>query len=182
MKIFKHTVARIRNSKGEFEGIPALTGENIYEMAVRNGYLGSEEEYLAEIISDGWVTGIAKLQTEVDAVETDVSTLETKVTTLETDKITATTYTGTLLASGWTASSSTTTASQSITINGLLTTDIIIVDINMPSSGVVSTMRSYVDDWSRLLRVKCTEANTLSFLIDGDAPTVDIPIKVLVVK
>lgn len=182
MKIFKHTVARIRNSKGEFEGIPALTGENIYEMAVRNGYLGSEEEYLAEIISDGWVTGIAKLQTDVEAVEDDVASLETKVENLETDKVTATTYTATLTADGWTYNSDTDSAKQSITIEGLSTTDIIVVDINMPNSAYMDTIRGHVDNWSKILRANCTTANTLSFLADGAAPTANIPIKVLVVR
>lgn len=68
MKIFKHTVARIRNKDGKFEGIPALTGENIYQMAVRRGYAGSEDEYLEEIISDGWVTGLAEVNGKLDVI------------------------------------------------------------------------------------------------------------------
>lgn len=71
MKIIKHTVARIRNKDGKFEGIPALTGENLYQMAVRHGYVGTEDEYLAEIISDGWVTGLAEVKSDLEAATAD---------------------------------------------------------------------------------------------------------------
>ena len=181
MKIFKHTVARIRNSKGDFEGIPALMGESIYDAAVRYGYVGTEEEYLADIISNGWITGIAKVQSEVDTVETDVAKLKTDVNNLGT-KVSATTYTATLASEDWTQK--TNYATKTIDIAGLLTTDIIVVDIDMPPSGVtgMDTLLGYVNAWSKIVRANCEDDGKLSFLADGEAPTVNIPIKVLVVR
>lgn len=56
-------VLRIKNDKGEWVNIPAITGESAYEIAVRGGFSGTEEEWLAYItpsvkaVSGGiWVT------------------------------------------------------------------------------------------------------------------------------
>lgn len=62
MRIIKHAVARVRNSDGKFEGIPALTGENLYDLAVRHGYIGTEDEFVKDIISDGWVNACLELE------------------------------------------------------------------------------------------------------------------------
>lgn len=59
-----YNVAMIKNADGEWEGIPALKGESLYDMAVRYGYIGTEEEWMKEMMSDGWVTACAKLQEE----------------------------------------------------------------------------------------------------------------------
>lgn len=72
MKILKHSVAKIRNKDGKFESIPALVGENVYELAVRNGYIGTEDDYLRDIISDGWVTGLAKTNNDVVELREDL--------------------------------------------------------------------------------------------------------------
>lgn len=42
-------VLRIKNDKGEWINIPAITGESAYELAVRDGFSGTEEEWLAYI-------------------------------------------------------------------------------------------------------------------------------------
>jgi hypothetical protein len=52
-------VLKIKNDKGEWINIPAITGESAYELAVRDGFSGTEEEWLAYItpsvkeVSDG---------------------------------------------------------------------------------------------------------------------------------
>lgn len=42
-------ILRIRNEKGEWVGIPAIKGENAYEIAVAHGYEGTQEEWLASL-------------------------------------------------------------------------------------------------------------------------------------
>lgn len=59
-----YNVAMIRNAEGKWEGIPALQGESIYDIAVRYGYIGTEEEWAKEMLSDGWVAACTKLQEE----------------------------------------------------------------------------------------------------------------------
>ena len=69
----KHTVAKVKNKDGAWEGIPALKGESVYDIAVRNGYVGTEDELVEQMLSDGWVTSCIKLENE-KANSTDVYT------------------------------------------------------------------------------------------------------------
>lgn len=50
-----YNVAMIKNSNGEWESIPALKGESVYDIALRHGYTDGEDEFIKEIMSDGWV-------------------------------------------------------------------------------------------------------------------------------
>ena len=45
-------ILRIRNEKGEWVGVPAIKGENAYELAVECGYEGTKEEWLASLKGD----------------------------------------------------------------------------------------------------------------------------------
>lgn len=78
-----YNIAKIRNAKGEWEGIPAIKGESIYDIAVRYGYLGTEDEWMKEMLSDGWVAACTKLQEE-KANKTEVYT---RAQTLSPDTI-----------------------------------------------------------------------------------------------
>lgn len=47
---FKNNILNIKNpNTGLFESIPALAGDSAYQIAVKNGYEGSEEEWLEYI-------------------------------------------------------------------------------------------------------------------------------------
>lgn len=60
--MFSSVTAMIKNEKGEYEGIPALRGIDSYELARKNGFEGSEEEWLESIIGDGWVGAFQQLE------------------------------------------------------------------------------------------------------------------------
>lgn len=59
-----YNIAMIKNADGEWESIPALKGDSMYDIAVRYGYVGTEDEWIKEILSDGWIEACAKLQNE----------------------------------------------------------------------------------------------------------------------
>lgn len=56
-----YTTAKVRNADGEYENMPSLKGESVYDMAVRLGYVGSEEQFVEDLLSDGWVNSYQKL-------------------------------------------------------------------------------------------------------------------------
>ena len=82
MKRFTNTVAKIKNSSGEYEPIPALRGMTSYETAVEAGYTGSPEEWLAltiRALDDGWVTKYEELEAnkanKSDVLDSDTTLL-----------------------------------------------------------------------------------------------------------
>lgn len=66
-----YNVIKVKNSAtGEWEAFPALKGESVYDIAVRYGYVGSEDDFVQEIISDGWVNAVLELDNKkVDKTE-----------------------------------------------------------------------------------------------------------------
>lgn len=74
MKQFSYTVAQIKNKDGEFEPIPAIRGMTPYEIAKKNGFEGTEEEWYNLSFDEGWVT---KYQ-ELEANKADKSDVYTK--------------------------------------------------------------------------------------------------------
>lgn len=64
MKRFSQTVVQIKNADGEFEPIAALRGLSSYELAVQNGFEGTEDEWLETMLSDGWVGKYQELETK----------------------------------------------------------------------------------------------------------------------
>ena len=62
MKQFSSTVAKIKNASGEYEPIPALRGATPYEIAKKNGFEGTEEEWYNLSFDDGWVTKYQELE------------------------------------------------------------------------------------------------------------------------
>lgn len=64
MKQFTHTVAKIKNASGEFEAIPALRGATPYEIAKRNGFTGTEEEWYNMSFDEGWATKYQELESK----------------------------------------------------------------------------------------------------------------------
>lgn len=74
-KRFNSTLAKIKNSDGVYEPIPALKGATPYEIAVRNGFEGTEEEWFNLNFDDGWVTRYQELEND-KANKTDVYSKE----------------------------------------------------------------------------------------------------------
>lgn len=78
MKRFNMSVAKIKNAKGEYESIPALRDRSGYEAAKANGYAGTEEEWINDIFSNGWVAAVQELNTnkastaDLDKVKADI--------------------------------------------------------------------------------------------------------------
>lgn len=55
-------ILKIKNEKGEWIGVPAIQGESAYEIAVRNGFVGTETEWLASLKSEGQTARIANVE------------------------------------------------------------------------------------------------------------------------
>lgn len=66
-----YVIALIKNSNGEWTGIPAIRGESVYDIAVRNGYVGSEDDFTKELLNDGWVTAVARLEQKTASLTAD---------------------------------------------------------------------------------------------------------------
>lgn len=62
-----YNVIMIKNATtGVWEGFPAIKGESVYDIALRTGYIGSEDDFMKDLLSDGWVNAILELQTDLD--------------------------------------------------------------------------------------------------------------------
>ena len=57
-----HTIIRVKNKSGVWESLPAISGESVYDMAVRHGYIGTEDEFMEELMSAGWVDAVVQLE------------------------------------------------------------------------------------------------------------------------
>lgn len=75
MKTFNSSIARVRNTNGEFVALSALRGLNSYELAVAAGFKGTEEEWMNSIIGDGWVGAFQQVDTRVTNIETELSNI-----------------------------------------------------------------------------------------------------------
>lgn len=62
MRRINSSIIRIKNSSGGYEALNALRGYSSYELAVRCGFEGSEEEWMNSIIGDGWVGAFQSLE------------------------------------------------------------------------------------------------------------------------
>ena len=175
MKIFKHAVAKVRNSKGEFEGMPALTGENIYQMAVRNGYIGTEDEYLAEIISDGWVTGLAEVKNDLSELTTSHDNLANEVVA-----VTPQILTGILPSDGWVENAG--VFEYTLVLLDLAEDPTSIrVDADLSDITDVSNMAEINEAWGAILKCSVISEGNLYFAFSS-CPTIDIPVKVEVIN
>lgn len=69
MKQFNNSLVRVKDKNKKFIPLDAIRGESIYDIAVRYGYVGSEEDLIREIMTDGWVTRCQRLEDEKASVE-----------------------------------------------------------------------------------------------------------------
>lgn len=54
-------ILKIKNEKGEWVAVPAIQGESAYDIAVRNGFVGTETEWLESLKSEGQSARIANV-------------------------------------------------------------------------------------------------------------------------
>lgn len=156
-KRFNHTIVRIKNSEGKYESLPALRGQDPYEVAVEAGFTGTKEEWVASVIGSGWVEA--------------VSNLEATVATKATVKY----FTGTLLADGWTGTSA--PFSQEITVNGILETDKPKVDVVV--SGVYATAETEVEAWGYVYRIVTSQNGVTAFATEKPEVSLSIQMEVI---
>lgn len=66
---FNHAILRIKNADGKFDALSALRGQNSYELAVKAGFQGTEEEWMDSIIGDGWIGAYQEVEARVVGLE-----------------------------------------------------------------------------------------------------------------
>lgn len=81
MKVFNASIASIRNSEGVFEPMAALRGLSSYELAVKNGFEGTEAEWMEMMLTDGWVGTCQNL----DANKANLTDVFTRDQTVDSD-------------------------------------------------------------------------------------------------
>lgn len=64
-----NNVLKIRGSNGSFTGVPAMCGESSYDIAVRNGFTGTEAEFLAAFAPDNLLQAVTNYKNTVDAIK-----------------------------------------------------------------------------------------------------------------
>lgn len=156
-KRFNHTIVRIKNSEGKYESLPALRGQDPYEVAVEAGFTGTKEEWMASVIGNGWVEA--------------VNSLEAAVATKATVKH----FTGTLLADGWAGTSA--PFSQAITVNGILGTDKPKVDVVV--SDTYSTAETEAEAWGYVYRIVTSQNGVTAYATEKPEVSLSIQMEVI---
>lgn len=156
-KRFNHTIVRIKNSEGKYESLPALRGQDPYELAVEAGFTGTKEEWMQTVIGNGWVEA--------------VSSLEATVATKATVKF----YSGTLLADGWTGTSA--PFSQAITVSGILETDKPKVDVVVSST--YATAETEIEAWGYVYRIVTSQNGVTAYATEKPEVSLGIQMEVI---
>lgn len=157
-KRFNHTIVRVKNSEGKYESLPALRGQDPYELAVEAGFTGTKEEWVNAVIGNDWI----------EAVNNLASTVSTKATVHY--------FTGTLLADGWTGT--TAPFSQAITVNGILSTDKPKADIVVSST--YATAETEIEAWGYVYRIVTRQNGVTAYATEK--PEVSLSIQMEVVR
>ena len=156
-KRFNHTIVRIKNSEGKYESLPALRGQDPYELAVEAGFTGTKEEWMQTVIGNGWVEAVSSLE----------ATVATKATVKH--------FTGTLLADGWTGTSA--PFSQAITVSGILETDKPKVDIVVSST--YATSETEIEAWGYVYRIVTRQNGVTVYATEKPEVSLNIQMEVI---
>lgn len=156
-KRFNHTIVRIKNSEGKYESLPALRGQDPYELAVEAGFTGTKEEWMQTVIGNGWVEAVSSLE----------ATVATKATVKH--------FTGTLLADGWTGTSA--PFSQAITVSGILETDKPKVDVVVSST--YATAETEVEAWGYVYRIVTSQNGITVYATEKPKVSLNIQMEVI---
>ncbi len=135
-------------------------------------YTTAEKTKLAGIESEANKTVVVQT---IGSSTTDVMSQNAVSTQLDS-KATTALYTGTLLSSGWSSSAPYT---QTLSIQGILSTDVPVVDVVLSST--TSTAVSQLEAWSCVSKIE-TAAGSITATCLEEKPTVDIPIQLKVVR
>ena len=156
-KRFNHTIVRIKNSEGKYESLPALRGQDPYELAVEAGFTGTKEEWMQTVIGNGWVEAVSSLE----------ETVATKATVKH--------FTGTLLDDGWTGTSA--PFSQAITVSGILETDKPKVDVVVSST--YATAETEVEAWGYVYRIVTSQNGVTAYATEKPEVSLNIQMEVV---
>lgn len=135
-------------------------------------YTTAEKTKLAGIESEANKTVVVQT---TGSSTTDVMSQNAVSTQLDS-KATTALYTGTLLSSGWSSSAPYT---QTLSIQGILSTDIPVVDVVLSST--TSTAVSQLEAWSCVSKIE-TAAGSITATCFEELPAIDIPIQLKVVR
>lgn len=83
MKQLNTAIIRVKNGDGEFRTLQAIRGATSYEVAVQNGFVGTETEWMSMMLDDGWVTKCQELENN-KASKTELLELNARVYEKET--------------------------------------------------------------------------------------------------
>lgn len=156
-KRFNHTIVRVKNSEGKYESLPALRGQDPYELAVEAGFTGTKKEWMESVIGNGWVEA--------------VSSLEATVATKATVKY----FMGTLLADGWAGTSA--PFSQVITINGILETDKPKIDVVV--SDTYANAEAEAEAWGYVYRIVTSQNGVTAYATEKPEVSLNIQMEVI---
>jgi hypothetical protein len=67
-KKISNNILKVTDSVGNFSGVAAMCGESSYDIAVRNGFSGTEAEFLAQFAPDELVQGVTELKASVENI------------------------------------------------------------------------------------------------------------------
>lgn len=186
MRKINSAIARVRNSAGEFEALPALRGLDSYHLAVQNGFDGTEEEWMNSIIGDGWIGAFQELEAKHNTLDEKVTNqanaLEAHDEILENhenvmEQRAPQNFTFTIPSSGWASIS--TGAYQEVTVSGILASDYPFVDVNfdtLPEESIPDMLEA----WG--LIIKATAKENVMYFLASEAPSLDIPVKMVVIR
>ena len=156
-KRFNHTIVRVKNSEGKYEYLPALRGQDPYEVAVEAGFTGTQKEWMETIIGNGWVEAVSRLE----------ATVATKATVKY--------FTGTFLADGWNGTSA--PFWQEITVDGILETDKPKVDVVL--SNTYAAAEAEVEAWGYIGRIVTSQNSVTAYATEKPEVSLNIQMEVI---
>lgn len=184
--------------------VQTYQGYSAYEIALQQGFEGSEAEWLASLHAtsatvngqsrdaDGNISlhaGHIPVSSEAGAETvaqrlTGLNTaLQTKISSADAlsaiaQKASTKGFSATLTASGWSASAP---YSQTVTVTGLLATDDPFVDVSLSGASTTDAANALLEAWAFVGRVTAG-AGTLTACCYEEKPTVAIPLILKVVR
>ena len=170
--------------------LTAFRGESAYEVAVRNGFEGTEAEWLASLhASAGKVNGVGPDKDgnitvyagniQMDAE--DPKTVKQTVQEMNTDigqKATTAFYTATLTAAGWTGSAA--PYVQEAAVEGLLGSDSPIVAVSMENA-TTANYEAITESWTNVSTIEAGNGKITAKCF-GEKPAADLTLLIKVVR
>lgn len=170
--------------------IERFRGESAYEVAVRNGFEGTEAEWLASLhASAGTVNGVGpdasgnitvyagNIQMDAENPKTVKQTVQEMNTTIG-QKATTAFYTATLTAAGWTGSAA--PYVQEAVVEGLLGSDSPIVAVSMENA-TTANYEAITESWTNVSTIDAGNGKITAKCF-GEKPAADLTLLIKVVR